>query len=203
MEFLVGTNTRLPATMPEEEAHIAQAGESAYLREVGKTRQLRRLWRSAAPDDGSCTVGLFEVDDAAVLDKILAATPLRAWRTDEVTRLSAHVDDPVVAGIAPTPGKGPESLVTMFLMVPSDAPREDVDQTTARQSLRIRELARHGNVVRMWALPAAADGPAALALWRARDPGELMAELESLPLAEWMTIEISPLSPHRDDPIRS
>lgn len=40
-------------------------------------------------------------------------------------------------------------------------------------------------------------------LWRARDPGELMAILESLPLSGWMTIETTPLSPHPDDPIRS
>jgi muconolactone delta-isomerase len=202
MEFLVATTTRLPATMPDEEATTARAGESAYIRAVGKTRQLRRLWRSAGPDDGLRTVGLFDVDDTAELDKILAATPLRAWRTDEVTRLSAHVDDPALAGIPSIPGKGPESLVTMILMMPPDASAEEVEDTAARQSLRIRELAGQGNVVRMWALPAAPEGPAVLALWRARDAGFLMAELESLPLAEWMTIEITTLSPHRDDPVR-
>ncbi|EUA15374.1 muconolactone delta-isomerase family protein [Mycobacterium kansasii 732] len=37
----------------------------------------------------------------------------------------------------------------------------------------------------------------------ARDPGELMAILESLPLSGWMTIETTPLSSHPNDPIRA
>jgi muconolactone delta-isomerase len=191
MEFLVTTITQVPAAMPDEESPPP-----------AKTPQLRRLWRAPLPDDDTRMVSLFDVDDTAELDKVLAAMPKRAWRTDDVTPLSGHPDDPPTVGISPTPGKGPESLVTMTLMAPPDTPAQEVADAASRQSTRLRELARRGNVVRVWALPDQPDGPAVLGLWRARDPGDLMATLESLPMTGWMTIEITPLSPHRDDPVR-
>ena len=100
------------------------------------------------------------------------------------------------------PGKGPEYLITTTVTVPPNTPSDVVDFTTAREAVRERDLAARGHLVRIWALPTTPDGTRTVGVWRARDPGDLMAVLESLPLSGWMTIETTPLSPHPDDPVR-
>lgn len=93
-------------------------------------------------------------------------------------------------------------MITTTLTVPSGTSVRVVDDATEREARRCHELAEAGHLVRFWALPAGPDGPRMLGLWRARDPGELMAVVESLPLSGWMTIETTPLRPHPSDPIR-
>jgi muconolactone delta-isomerase len=39
-----------------------------------------------------------------------------------------------------------------------------------------------------------------LGLWQARDADQMQAILRALPLASWMTVDITPLSPHPSDP---
>ncbi|TML43947.1 MAG: hypothetical protein E6G27_00310 [Actinobacteria bacterium] len=50
--------------------------------------------------------------------------------------------------------------------------------------------------MRLWTLPGESR---TLGLWRARDETK-QAILESLPLAPWMTVEVTPLSVHPNDP---
>lgn len=95
-----------------------------------------------------------------------------------------------------------EFLVTMTTRVPDSMPADAVERVRAREAARSRELAAQGKLLRLWRPPLRPGEWRTLGLWRARDPGELMAILESLPLAGWMTIETTPLSPHPDDPIR-
>jgi muconolactone delta-isomerase len=120
--------------------------------------------------------------------------PLRVWRTDQVTPLSPHPNDPVPA---PPPGP-PEFLTTFALAIPEGTPARTVDDTDAREADSARELARQGHLLRLWRLPPG--GPGALGLWRARDAAEMQAILQSLPLWSWMTVQTTPLTEHPSDP---
>ena len=46
------------------------------------------------------TLGLFSADDADDLESVLASMPLRIWRTDEVTALSPHPNDPALSPVS-------------------------------------------------------------------------------------------------------
>ena len=120
--------------------------------------------------------------------------PLRVWRTDQVTPLSPHPNDPVPA---PPPGP-PEFLTTFTVVIPEGTPARTVDDTEAREADSARELARQGHLLRLWRLPPG--GPGALGLWRARDAAEMQAILESLPLWSWMIVQTTPLTEHPSDP---
>lgn len=172
-------------------------GARASARELGAAGRLRRLWR--AP---SGTVGLFAADDPVQLTEALTAAPALVGTGYQVLALAEHPDDPLRSGRTGRPGVGPEYLITTTVFVPADTAAAAIEDAEARQARRHLELARRGNLVRLWALPVEPDGPRSVGLWRARDPGDLMAVLESLPLAEWMTIDTTPLHPHPGDPVR-
>jgi muconolactone delta-isomerase len=89
----------------------------------------------------------------------------------------------------------------MTITVPEGTPARVVNDTTAREAKRAHELAGHGNLVRLWALPGEPDRRRTLGLWRARDAADMVAVLESLPLYGWMTVETTPLSAHPNDPV--
>ncbi|QLL08003.1 muconolactone Delta-isomerase family protein [Mycobacterium vicinigordonae] len=198
-EFLVASAIHLPAgTAPQEVAELG-ARHTAATHRLATAGRLLRLWR---PPGEWRTIALFSAQDHSQLEQLLSTLPLRSWSAEEVTALGVHPDDPAGTGLVGRPGKGPEFLVTMTVTVPSDTPAWTVEQEYARSAGRARDLAARGHLVRQWVLPAGPDGPRTLGLWRARDPGELMAIVESLPLSGWMTIETTPLSPHPDDPIR-
>jgi muconolactone delta-isomerase len=59
------------------------------------------------------------------------------------------------------------------------------------------DLAGQGHLLRLWTLPGTGR---ALGLYQARDADQMQAILESLPLAPWMTVDTTPLSPHPSDP---
>src|SRR5437868_5201338 len=68
------------------------------------------------------TIGLFAADDDIALEKSLASMPLRVWRSDEVTPLSDHPNDP---GPRPSPSRdwtGTEFLTTFTLSIPPGTP---------------------------------------------------------------------------------
>jgi muconolactone delta-isomerase len=139
------------------------------------------------------SLGLYAADDAAQLERVLASMPLRNWRTDEVTPLGPHPNDPD----QPAAMGGTEFLTTFNTAVPEGTPHAVVDETEAREAQRARELAGQGHLQRLWALPGSSR---ALGLWRARDTAEMQAIVASLPLANWMTVETTPLVPHPSDP---
>ena len=189
-EFSVVTTTRVPDEV------------RGHWREFAARGHLRRLWRLPAQPGESRTFALFESAGEGQLDSLLSAVPQRLRCTEEVTALGAHPCDPVASGVVGRPGRGPESLIAMTVTVPSGTPSSTVEEAGAREAVRLRDLAERGHLVRLWTLPQSPDGPRTLGVWRARDPGELMAIVESLPLSGWMTIETTPLTPHPDDPIR-
>jgi muconolactone delta-isomerase len=128
---------------------------------------------------------------------VLASMPLRIWRTDEVTPLSPHPNDPAPTRI---PDTGIEFLVRLTITVPPGSSDEVVEEMKVREAVRVHELAEQGHVFRLWRPPAEPGEWRALGVWRADDAAGMQAVLESLPLYDWFTVETTPLSPHPNDP---
>ena len=120
---------------------------------------------------------------------------LKIWRTDQVTPLAPHPNDP---GPSTRPGQsGAEFLATFVISIPDGTPRQAVEDAEARETARTRELADQGHLKRLWVLLGQGR---ALGLYRARDSAEMEAIVIALPLYPWMTTELTPLTPHPSDP---
>src|SRR5438477_774840 len=200
MEYLVAMTTNVPDGTPEEDVQETRAREAVRARELATAGHLLRLWRPPLQPGEWRTLGLFAADNDRDLETTLASMPLRVWRTDEATPLLAHPNDPTSA---PVPVHGPhvhmqEFLTTFTITVPAGTRTQVVDETRAEEAARAHELADHGHLLlRLWTLPGESR---TLGLWRARDETEMQAILKSLPLAPWMTVEVTPLSVHPSDP---
>ena len=96
MEFLVTMTTHVPDGTLDDEVDAMRVREAARARELAAEGHLLRLWRPPLQPGEWRTLGLFAADDEAQLEKALASMPLRVWRTDEVTPLSPHPNDPVL-----------------------------------------------------------------------------------------------------------
>jgi muconolactone delta-isomerase len=94
VEFLVTMTTNVPEGTTEVEVDGMRAREAARSRELAAQGNLLRLWRPPLEPGEWRTLGLFAADSAEELDGVLASMPLRVWRTDEVTPLSKHPNDP-------------------------------------------------------------------------------------------------------------
>jgi muconolactone delta-isomerase len=192
MEYLVTMTTHIPDGTPDAAVDEVRGREAARSRELAAQEHLLRLWRPPLRPGEWRTLGLFAAGGEGELEKVLASMPLRVWRTDEVTPLSPHPNDP---GLAASPGA--EFLTTFVITVPEGTPDGAVQEREAREADRAKELAGQGHLRRLWTLP----GPGrSLGLWQADDPAEMQAILRSLPLDPWMTVETTPLSPHPSDP---
>jgi muconolactone delta-isomerase len=193
MEYLVTMTTHVPEGTPEQAVDAVRAREAARSGELVAQGHLLRLWRPPLRPGEWRTLGLFAAADAGQLEEVLASMPLRVWRTDEVTPLSPHPNDPGL----PAGTGGQEFLTTFAITVPAGTPGQAAAATEAREAARARELAGQGYLRRLWALPG--EGRV-LGLWRAGGPAEIQAMLRSLPLDEWMMVDTTPLSPHPSDP---
>ena len=195
MEYLVTMTTQVPDGTSEEAVSDVRAREAVRSSELAAEGALLRLWRPPLRPGEWRTLGLFAAGDDGELEKVLASMPLRVWRTDEVTPLSPHQNDP-------GPGRdlqetGAEFLTTFTAAIPAGTPGQAVVDTEAREAERAHELARQGHLVRLWVLPGQGRS---LGLWRARDAAEMQATIQSLPLFAWMIVEITPLTQHPSDP---
>jgi muconolactone delta-isomerase len=94
MEYLVTMTTHVPDGTSEAAVHDIRTHEAARSRELAAQGHLLRLWRPPLQPGEWRTLGLFAADDGAQLEKVLASMPLRVWRTDEITPLSPHPNDP-------------------------------------------------------------------------------------------------------------
>src|ERR1700744_3051840 len=101
MEFLVTMTTQVPEGTPAEAVDEVRAREAAHSRELAEQGHLLRLWRPPLEPGEWRTLGLFAASDDDKIEQVLATMPLRIWRRDQVTALSAHPDDP---GLPPQPG---------------------------------------------------------------------------------------------------
>jgi muconolactone delta-isomerase len=197
MEYFLEMTTHVPPGTPEEAVDDIGARESVRARQLAAEGHLLRLWRQQLAPGVWRTLGLFRADGDRELEKLLASMPLRVWRTDEVTPLSEHPNDPASAQ-----GREPaEFLTTLTVTVPDGIAVQTVDDMKAQEAIRARELADEGRLVRLWTPPNQPGQWRTLGLWSARDDAELNATLESLPLYVWMTVETIPLTIHHNDPV--
>jgi len=102
MEYLVTMTTRVPEGTSAADVQDVRAREAARSGELAAQGHLLRLWRPPLQPGEWRTLGLFAADDDRQLEEVLASMPLRVWRTDEVTPLSPHPNDP--ARQADSPG---------------------------------------------------------------------------------------------------
>ena len=86
--------TQVPQGTSEEAVDEVRRREAARSRELAAQGHLLRLWRPPLQPGEWRTLGLFSAPDADQLEGVLASMPLRIWRTDEVTPLSPHPNDP-------------------------------------------------------------------------------------------------------------
>jgi muconolactone delta-isomerase len=195
MEYLVSMTTHVPDGTSEEAVQDVRAREAAHSSELAAQGHLLRLWRPPLQPGEWRSLGLFAAADGGRLEEVLASMPLRVWRTDEVTPLSQHPNDPPPepAGGAVT---GPEFLVAFTVAVPPGTDGQTMEDAEAREAQAAHDLAGEGHLLRLWRLP---DGRA-LGLYQARDAAQMQAILQALPLAPWMTMDTTPLTPHPSDP---
>ena len=196
MEYLVTMTTHVPEGTPDQAVADIRSREAARSRELAAQGRLLRLWRPPLQPGEWRTLGLFAAADDGRLEEVLASMPLRVWRTDEVTALSPHPNDPGLAAGAP----GSEFLTTFVIDVPEGTPDRAVEETEAREGERAEELAGQGHLRRLWRLPGRGRS---LGLWQAAGPAQLQAILRSLPLDPWMTVQTTPLTPHPSDPAQT
>jgi muconolactone delta-isomerase len=197
MDYLVTMTTHVPEGTPQETVDDIRAREAARSRELATEGHLLRLWRPPLQPGEWRTLGLFAADDDRQLDKVLASMPLGIWRTDDVTPLSPHPNDPALS----RPTHAVEFLIRLTITVPEGTPGQTVEDTKAREAQRAHELAEQGHLLRLWTPPNQPGQWRTLGLWSAQDAAEMAAVLESLPLYVWMTVEATPLSQHPNDPM--
>jgi muconolactone D-isomerase len=94
MEYLVTMTTNVPPGTAEQTVDDVRSREAARSRELAAQGHLLRLWRPPLQPGEWRTLGLFAAADDSELEQVLASMPLRVWRTDEVTPLSPHPNDP-------------------------------------------------------------------------------------------------------------
>jgi muconolactone delta-isomerase len=94
MEFLVDMVTTVPDGTTDAEVDATRTREAARSRELAAQGHLLRLWRPPLRAGEWRTWGLFQAVDAAELEGVLSSMPLRVWRHDTVTPLTAHPSDP-------------------------------------------------------------------------------------------------------------
>lgn len=94
MEFFVDMVTTVPDGTSEDEVAQMRTREAASAHELAGKGNLLRLWRPPLAPGEWRTWGLFQAGDADEVAAVLASMPLHAWRTEAVTPLSAHPNDP-------------------------------------------------------------------------------------------------------------
>jgi muconolactone D-isomerase len=94
-----------------------------------------------------------------------------------------------------------EFLVEITTTVPEGTSQEEVDRRRAAEAVRARELAATGNLVRLW---RPVGELRSFGIWCAADEDELHEKvLGTLPLRPWMTLTVTPLQSHPNDPGRT
>jgi muconolactone delta-isomerase len=204
MEYLVTMTTTVPEGTSDEAVADVRAREGVNTRKLAAQGHILRLWRPPLAPGEWRTLGLFAAADRGELERVLASMPLRVWRSDEVTELAHHPNDPVASPQRParpaTEEAGTEFFTSFVTDFPDGTPAQVVDDAKAGEAKRTRELAQQGHLIRLWLLPAWPDESHALGLWRSQDTVHMRAILDSLPMAPWLTEVITPLTPHPSDP---
>ena len=91
-------------------------------------------------------------------------------------------------------------LVEFEIRVPEGTPEAEVKGREDAEASAAAKLADEGHVLRVWKRPTARGEPTVLGLYRAEDATELDGLLRGLPLYEWMSVAVTPLEHHPNDP---
>lgn len=94
MQFLVDMVTTVPDGTTDAEVDAIRTREAARSRQLAAQGHLLRLWRPPLGAGEWRSWGLFQAADATELESVLSSMPLRVWRHDTVTPLTAHPSDP-------------------------------------------------------------------------------------------------------------
>lgn len=97
MEYLVTMTTHVPDGTSQQAVQDVRTHEAARSHELADQGHLLRLWRPPLQPGQWRTLGLFAADNDRQLEALLASMPLRVWRTDEVTPLLPHPNDPAIS----------------------------------------------------------------------------------------------------------
>jgi muconolactone delta-isomerase len=194
MDYLVTMTTHVPDGVTEAAVAAVREREAAHTADLARAGSVLRLWRPPLRPGEWRTLGLFAAADDEQLEQILDGMPLRIWRTDVVTPLGLHPDDPGPGRVALDPQRT-EFLTTLALdNLPAD------DALAAREARHAKELAAGAYLIRLWTLP----GPGrSLGLWQAADAEQMAGLIRSLPMSDWLTVDTVPLTAHPSDPRRS
>src|ERR1700733_7211109 len=109
MEVLVDMVTAVPDGTTDAEVDAIRMREAARSRELAAQGHLLRLWRPPLDAGEWRTWGLFRAADAAELESVLSTMPLRVWRQDTVTPLTAPPSDPGSADVMSDPAPAGEA----------------------------------------------------------------------------------------------
>jgi muconolactone D-isomerase len=91
-----------------------------------------------------------------------------------------------------------EFLVEITTTVPDGTDPAEVDRRRTAEAVRAKELAATGHLVRLW---RPVGELRSISIWRAADEDELHEKvLGTLPLRPWMTLGITALESHPNDP---
>jgi muconolactone D-isomerase len=91
-----------------------------------------------------------------------------------------------------------EFLVEILTTVPDGTEQAEVDRRRAAEAVRAGELAASGHLVRLW---RPVGELRSIGLWRADDEKDLHETiLGNLPLRPWMTLNVTPVESHPNDP---
>lgn len=94
-----------------------------------------------------------------------------------------------------------EFLVEITTTVPEGTSPGEVDRRRAAEAVQARKLAADGHLARLW---RPAGELRSIGVWRAENETELhQTVLGSLPLRPWMTVTVTALASHPNDPGRT
>ncbi len=95
-----------------------------------------------------------------------------------------------------------EFLVEFNVRVPDGTSESELKARVNAEAQATADLARHGNLVRVWTPPVAPGERKAVGLYRAESKEELDGMLRALPLSNWMRTVVTPLETHPNDPTK-
>jgi len=96
-----------------------------------------------------------------------------------------------------------EFLVEFELSIPDDVEESEVKEREDAEAAAATTLGREGHLVRVWRSRAAQGEAKVLGLYRADNAQELHQLLVALPLYQWMSVEVTTLEQHPNDPAAS
>ena len=94
-------------------------------------------------------------------------------------------------------------LVEFEVDVPAGTSETEVEERERAEAVAATKLADEGHLLRVWKRPLSTGETNVLGLYRAESETELDGLLSALPLYEWMSVTVTGLERHPNDPAAS